>query len=316
MKIQTYKRPLFYFHHHLETIIPAIFRKVQLPTTYTRERITTPDDDFLDLDWLKQKSEELIIISHGLEGSSDRPYIKGMARAFYQIGKDVLAWNYRGCSGETNKQKRFYHSGATDDLHVIVNHAIYSGYKKIALIGFSLGGNLTLKYLGETTRPAEIKKAIVFSVPLHLATSCASLANKSNYLYVLKFLRSLKAKVREKGKTRNDIDLKPLSSIKTLQDFDNEYTAKLHGYKDAMDYYESCSSLYFINKIDRPTLIVNALNDSFLSPRCFPEDELNNHPFVSLETPQQGGHVGFTQFNKNGLFWSEEKALQFYTENQ
>jgi predicted alpha/beta-fold hydrolase len=316
MKDRTYKRPLFYFHHHIETIVPALFRKVKLPTSYTRERIATPDDDFLDLDWLRQKSEELIIISHGLEGSSDRPYIKGMARAFYQIGKDVLAWNYRGCSGEMNKQKRFYHSGATDDLHVIVKHAIHNGYKKITLIGFSLGGNLTLKYLGETTRPAEIKKAIVFSVPLHLATSCASLASKSNYLYVLKFLRSLKAKVQEKGKTRNDIDLKPLSSIKTLQDFDNEYTAKLHGYKDAMDYYESCSSLYFINKIDRPTLIVNALNDSFLSPRCFPKDELNNHPFVNLETPQQGGHVGFTQFNKNGLFWSEEKALQFYTENQ
>jgi hypothetical protein len=312
---KTYKRPLFYFHHHIETIVPALFRKVKLPTAYTRERITTPDDDFLDLDWLRQKSEELIIISHGLEGSSDRPYIKGMARAFYQIGKDVLAWNYRGCSGEMNKQKRFYHSGATDDLHIVVNHAIDKGYKKIMLIGFSLGGNLSLKYLGETTRPAEIKKAIVFSVPLHLATSCASLAHKSNYLYVLKFLRSLKAKVREKGNTRKDIDLKPLSSIKTLQDFDNEYTAKLHGYKDAMDYYESCSSLYFINKIDRPTLIVNALNDSFLSPRCFPKTELINHPFVKLETPQQGGHVGFTQFTKNGLFWSEEKALQFYTEN-
>ncbi len=309
---QTYNRPLFYFHHHIETIVPALFRKIVLPVSYTRERITTPDDDFLDLDWLTQASEELIIISHGLEGCTDRPYIKGMARAFYQFGKDVLAWNYRGCSGEMNKQKRFYHSGATDDLDVVVKHAIHKGYKKITLIGFSLGGNLTLKYLGESIRPSEINKAIVFSVPLHLASSCASLSSRSNYLYVLKFLRSLKAKVEEKGKIRNDIDLKPLASIKTLQDFDNEYTSKLHGYKDAMDYYESCSSLYFVKNINVPTLIVNAANDSFLSDACYPRDMLKNHPYVQLIIPKQGGHVGFTQFNSNGLFWSEEKALQFY----
>ncbi|MCE2732287.1 MAG: YheT family hydrolase [Chryseotalea sp.] len=312
MMDQTYKRPLFYFHHHIETIVPALFRNVILPVPYSRERITTPDDDFLDLDWLTQASEELIIISHGLEGSADRPYIKGMARAFYQIGKDVLAWNYRGCSGEMNKQKRFYHSGATDDLDVVVNHAIQKGYKKITLVGFSLGGNLTLKYLGESSRPSEIKKAIVFSVPLHLASSCASLASKSNYLYVLKFLRSLKAKVEEKGKIRNDIDLKPLASIKTLQDFDNEYTSKLHGYKDAIDYYESCSSLYFVKNITIPTWIVNAANDSFLSEACYPIDLLKNHPYVQLIIPKQGGHVGFTQFNAKGLFWSEEKALHFY----
>jgi len=312
MMDQTYKRPLFYFHHHIETIVPALFRNVVLPVSYTRDRITTPDDDFLDLDWLTQASEELIVISHGLEGSADRPYIKGMARAFYQIGKDVLAWNYRGCSGEMNKQKRFYHSGATDDLDVVVNHAIQKGYKKITLIGFSLGGNLTLKYLGESSRASEIKKAIVFSVPLHLASSCASLSSRSNYLYVLKFLRSLKGKVEEKGKIRNDIDLKPLASIKTLQDFDNEYTSKLHGYKDAMDYYESCSSLYFVKNINVPTLIVNAANDSFLSDACYPIDMLKNHPYVQLIIPKQGGHVGFTQFNSKGLFWSEEKALQFY----
>ena len=142
-----YKRPSLLFSRHLETIYPALFRNVDL--NYQRERIATPDDDFLDLDWLKQGSKKLIIISHGLEGNSSRAYMKGMAKASSEKGFDVIAWNFRGCSDEMNKQLRFYHSGATDDLECVVAHAQRNGYTEIYLIGFSLGGNLTLKYLGE-----------------------------------------------------------------------------------------------------------------------------------------------------------------------
>src|SRR5690606_1522383 len=119
---------------------------------FKRERIATIDDDFLDLDWLKSGNEKLVIISHGLEGDSQRPYVKGMAKVFHAAGWDVVAWNFRGCSGEVNKNLRFYHSGATDDLHAVASHALdIGGYKQVAMIGFSLGGNLTLKYLGEDT---------------------------------------------------------------------------------------------------------------------------------------------------------------------
>lgn len=148
----------------METIYPALFRKVQLPP-YKRERILTPDGDFLDLDWIKKDSSKLVIISHGLEGNSQRAYIKGMVRAFTSQGFDALAWNYRGCSEQTNLQRRFYHSGATDDLDYIVQHAISKNYKQIYMIGFSLGGNLTLKYLGEEKDLKGLRRLLFFQFP-------------------------------------------------------------------------------------------------------------------------------------------------------
>src|SRR5579859_7339657 len=140
-----YSPPWYLFNAHLETIYPSLFRSVQL-IKYDAERISTPDDDFLELNWLKRGSNKIVIISHGLEGNADRVYVKGMAKAFYENGFNVLAWNYRGCGKEMNKALRFYHSGATDDLDVVVNHVIHKSYEDIYLIGFSLGGNLTLKY--------------------------------------------------------------------------------------------------------------------------------------------------------------------------
>ncbi len=308
-----YRAPALLFHPHLETIYPSLFRTVSLPP-YTRERITTPDNDFLDIDWLTNKSNKLVIISHGLEGNSQRAYIKGMAKHFFSNGFDALAWNYRGCSEEINKQKRFYHSGATDDLDVVIQHALRKGYEELVLVGFSLGGNLTLKYLGEQVRDKHIMKSIVFSVPMDLHTSCQKISHPSNWMYSDRFLKSLKKKVQDKAALRNDLDLSPLASIKTLQDFDDHYTSVLHGYRDAVDYYTQCSSIRFVESIQIPSLIVNALNDPFLSPECYPVDLLKNHGCVKLEIPTRGGHVGFTQFSKKGLFWSEERALHFATQ--
>jgi len=305
-----YKPPFFLFNAHLETIFPSQFRNVKLPP-YQRERITTPDNDFLDLDWLKQNSQKLAIISHGLEGDTSRPYIKGMAKALYDNGYDTLTWNYRGCSGEMNQALRFYHSGATDDLATVVDHASDKGYRKINLIGFSLGGNLTLKYLGEDRNRPALHKAVTFSVPLDLHTSCMKISEPSNWIYSQRFLRSLRKKVIGKSKIMQGIDITLLKEVKTLQQFDDVFTGPIHGFKDAIDYYTQCSSLRVVTNIVTPTLIVNAKNDPFLSPTCFPNDLLKNHPFVSFETPERGGHVGFTQFNKNGLYWSEERTLEF-----
>jgi uncharacterized protein len=308
---QPYSPPGFLFSPHLETIFPALLRKVEIPP-YSRERITTPDDDFLDLDWLQQGSEKLVIISHGLEGNTQRPYIKGMAKAFFNTGYDVLAWNFRGCSEEMNRQLRFYHSGATDDLNTVINHCIdHKKYKAINLIGFSLGANVTLKFLGEKPPRNEVKKAIAVSVPMDLKSSCEKISQPSNWIYAYRFLKSLKKKILIKSSLMPGLDTIDIHKIKTLLQFDNRYTAPLHGFKDAIEYYNKCSSINFLPDIKTPTLIINTLNDPFLSASCFPSQTLKDHSSVTLEILLRGGHVGFTQFNKNGLYWSEQRALDF-----
>ncbi len=308
-----YKAPVLLFNAHLETIYPALFRKVTAPD-YTRERIVTSDNDFLDLDWLAIGSSHLVIISHGLEGNTSRAYMRGMALACYKAGYDALTWNFRGCSEEMNRQLRFYHSGATDDLETVIRHALAKGiYQRISLIGFSLGGNLTLKYLGErgdSVHPSIIS-AITFSVPMDLHTSCLKISMRSNWLYAQRFLKSLKTKVKLKSEKMKGLDTSGIDNISSLLEFDNRYTAPIHGFRDALHYYEECSSTNYVQKIKIPTLIVNAQNDPFLSKECYPIEPLKNHPMVKLEMPNQGGHVGFSRFDQNGVYWSELRALQF-----
>lgn len=310
-----YLPPFFLFNGHLETIYPALFRRVSSPP-FTAQRIATPDNDFLDTRLYSRGSKKIVILSHGLEGRADRPYIVGMGNACLQKGFDVLAWNFRGCGDEMNRQLRFYHSGATDDLDVIVSHVSTLGYEEIHLIGFSLGGNVTLKYLGENrTLIPSLKKAAVFSVPMDLHTSCHTLSLPYNRVYANRFLKSLKKKIRLKAKLRKELDTSHLEKIRTLKEFDNFYTAPLHGFNNAVHYYDQCSSIRFVASIRTPTLIINAKNDPFLSPECYPETLLRGHPYVQFENPAKGGHVGFAQFNKNGLYWSEERALDFLSGN-
>ncbi|HEY0656147.1 MAG TPA: alpha/beta fold hydrolase [Chryseosolibacter sp.] len=306
-----YVPPRFLFSPHLETIFPSLIRRVSL-RPYVRERINTPDDDFLDLDWLTNQSKNLVIISHGLEGNSTRAYVKGMAKVFFTNGYDALAWNYRGCSEEMNRQLRFYHSGATDDLNTVIDYAIdRKGYENIFLVGFSLGGNITLKFLGEKQPRPEVKKGVAISVPLDLKTSCEKISQPGNWIYSRRFLKSLKAKVIAKAGLLKGLDIRGIHQIRTLKEFDDRYTAPLHGFTDALDYYKRCSSLYFLHSINTPTLIVNTANDPFLSKQCFPTELIQNHPFITMEILLRGGHVGFTQFNKNGLYWSEQRAFDF-----
>lgn len=307
-----YNRPFLLFHPHLETIYPSLLRKIKL-NPYQRERIATPDHDFLDLDWLKQGSAKLIIISHGLEGNTTRPYVRGMARAFFQMGYDVLAWNYRGCGDEMNRNLRFYHSGATDDLNTVVEHAGKQNYSELSLIGFSLGGNLTLKYLGEQGKriPAFLKKAVAISVPMDLHSSCLKISEPSNWVYSNRFLKSLKTKVIQKSKQLSGLDTRGIDSIKTLMEFDDKFTAPIHGFEGAIDYYTRNSSINFLSGIEVPTLIVSAKNDPFLSKECYPTSDTIQNPHLKIEYTEYGGHVGFTLFNQNGLYWSELRALEF-----
>lgn len=305
-----YRRPLLLFSKHLETIYPALLRKVG-DVPFVRERISTSDNDFLDLDWLRQHNPQLAIISHGLEGNSRRAYIAGMAKTLAANQFDIMAWNFRGCSEEMNHQLRFYHSGATDDLKLVIDHAINLGYRDISLIGFSLGGNLTLKYLGEAPPSGVVKRAVVFSVPLDLHSSSLKISQRSNFVYARRFIRNLKAKIVRKASQMEGLSIDGIDNIRTLIDFDDRYTAPLHGFPNALEYYRRCSSLHFLKDIKTPTLIVNAKNDPFLSGSCYPTEINRENSMVTFEAPRFGGHVGFAQFNKNGLYWSEERALAF-----
>ena len=315
--MQAYRAPFWLPDGHSQSIYPALFRKIPLTHTHA-ERWELPDGDFLDVD-LHMRAEKLadrplLIVSHGLEGSSRRHYVTGLIRAMPEF--NALAWNYRSCSGEPNRNLRFYHSGATDDLDFVIHQAIARGVKDIYLAGFSLGGNLSLKWLGENGKKASqfVRKAVAFSVPLHLSSSSQQLTRRENRLYTHRFLQTLLEKVTEKS-ARYPMDITPtmLTSIRSLYEFDNVITGPLHGFKDAEDYYERNSSLYFLADIQVPTLIVNAKNDPFLSQECLPERI--DSDFVQIELPDSGGHCGFYPRNYRGQTWAEQRAAAWFNGN-
>jgi hypothetical protein len=314
----TYLAPPFFSNGHIQTVFPALFRKVT-GVHYQRERIITPDDDFLDLDWAKVGSHRMAILSHGLEGSTERNYIRGMIKALHKRGWDALAWNYRGCSGEPNKKLYSYHSGATEDLHTIISHVMAQNtYSEMVLIGFSLGGNITLKYLGERGHQVNslIKKAVAFSVPCDLRSSAMIMAQPSRRIYMKSFLRTLRKKIQIKmqmmpGQICDD----GYRRIKTFKQFDDRYTAPIHGFKDAEDYWEKASSKQFLRHIRIPTLLVNAKDDPFLAGPCFPIEEAEANPNFFLEIPESGGHLGFITFNNDGEYWPESRAMSFMNDS-
>ncbi len=310
----SYKAPFLLNNGHLQTILPAFLRKSG-GSLYQRERIFTPDDDFLDIDWAKIGSGKIAIISHGLEGNSYRHYVIAMAAMLNKNGWDALAWNYRGCSGETNRQLRMYHNGSTDDLDCVVNHVLKKGmHQAVALIGFSLGGNLTLLYLGNkgSALDGSIMKSVVFSVPCDLQAGAKALATWKNKIYTYQFLDSLHHKIKEKMKIMPEvINDNHYYRIRNFKDFDDRYTAPIHGFKNAEDYWVKCSSGRSIPEIKIPTLIVNARNDPFLAEGCYPILQASRSKYVYLETPSSGGHVGFVRFVKDGSYWSEMRAIEF-----
>ncbi len=318
IEASTYKAPWFLKNRHLNTVYAALFRRIP-DIRYERERVETEDDDFLDLDWSFAGGDRLLIALHGLEGDSQRSYVKGMVRFFNRKGWDGLAVNFRGCSGEPNRQLHSYNMGASPDLNFVVRHVLGKGkYREIALVGFSLGGNVTLKYLGEQGKnlPREVKKAVAFSVPCHIESSNVEISRWYNWFYLKRFMDSLNAKAVEKAQRFSDkIQFDSANLPKNFYQFDDLFTAPAHGFKDGKDYWRQSSSLRFLPEIRIPTLLVNSRDDSFLSERCYPFEIAKKHAQFYLETPQNGGHVGFVSFNDNGIYWSEKRALKFIDES-
>jgi uncharacterized protein len=310
----TYTAPLLCFNPHVQTVVPNILRKVP-GVTYERERIETLDGDFLDLDWSRSGTRRLAVVLHGLEGDSGRPYVKGMVKALNAGAWDAVAMNLRGCSGEPNRKIRMYHSGETGDLNRVISHVTSSGvYDDLALVGFSLGGNIVLKYLGERglKTPRVVKAAVAISVPCDLRACSDRIEELRNRLYLKRFLKMLRKKIQAKALILpGQIDDNGYEAIRTLKQFDDRYTAGLHGFKDANDYYEKSSSRPLLPNISVPTLLINAQDDPFLSSECFPVQEAQANPHLFLEMPRHGGHVGFMASSPRGEYWSETRATDF-----
>jgi predicted alpha/beta-fold hydrolase len=279
-----------------------------------RERLELPDGDFLDLDWSRSAgiSEKVVVLLHGLEGNAQRKYIKGQARELLKAGYDCCAVNFRGCSGEDNRLYRSYNAGATEDLEAVIIHILEQDhYKRIDLVGFSLGGNLLLKYLGEgRDLPPAIQKGVAVSTPLDLEGSLNRLTEAHNWVYRTTFLRRLRQKYKRKMLSHPDkMGPRELSSIRTLIDFDHLYTAKAHGFKDAYDYYRQNSCRQFLPNICHKVLILNAENDTFLSPNCYPVELASRSNIIYLESPDFGGHVGYVR--PGGTYYSETRTREF-----
>jgi predicted alpha/beta-fold hydrolase len=312
-------RPSFLFRNrHVNTIVHALLR--QPKASYTRERVITPDSDFVDLDFSfaskSDNSKTVVLLIHGLEGNSKSGYVKGMINACNSHGWDGVVLNFRGCSGEDNKSFGSYHSGQTEDISLVVDYLKQTHqYDTIFLVSYSLGANAMLKYLGEdSVGKNKVSGSVAISAPCHLEDCAIQLEKWYNKAYMIAFLRSLRKKVKGKCKAHpnHNINLKAVLKASTFLDFDNEFTARAHGFKDAKDYWMKSSSIQFLSKIDTPTLLINAQDDPFLTPSCFPFKEAEASKYFHLETPIKGGHVGFvSNILLSGNFWHEKRSLEF-----
>ena len=269
--------PQFFFKNkHFNTL----YRYLKTPKkiSFNRRRMRTSDQDFMDLDFALVGSQKIIIAIHGLEGSSQSGYIHSLAYLAHQNKYDMVAVNLRGCSGEPNKNLASYHSGKTEDLHEVIQYLEHHfDYTEIYIVGYSLGGNLTLKYMGENTSklPKKIQAAVAVSTPCDLKGSTLILSKGINRMYQMNFLKTLKRKALRKIKQfpSEKINVSALKNAQTLIDFDNYFTAPTNGFVDASDYYSKSSSRQFIPFIHKPTLLISAWDDPFLSTSCYPVPE-------------------------------------------
>ncbi len=312
--VKSNHKPTFLFKNgHFSTIYSAKLRPVP-KLLQEREQLQLPDSDFLDIDWSfsQNPSKKVAILLHGLEGNAQRVYMTGQGKVLVENGWDVASMNHRGCGGEDNLLYESYNSGRTYDLEFLVEFILNKDrYDEITIIGFSLGGNLVLKYLGECdTVPKQLKKGVAVSSPLQLDSSLESLVKRENWIYNKTFINDLRKKYKRKmPRFPEKMNLADYKQITSLLAFDNLYTAPAHRFADAHDYYKKSSSLQFLPNIKTPVLILNAMNDSFLSKDCYPTEIASESKNIFLETPEYGGHVGFHITNK--LYYSEKRALEF-----
>lgn len=302
---------------HVQTLWPSMFRK-PIELVRKRERFETPDNDFFDVDWYGEGTQGIVILVHGLTGSSTSHYILGMQQALAKQGYTTVAINCRACSGEPNLKAGSYHAGFTQDIHQLYQ-AIRTKHPHASMysVGFSLGGNSMLKWLAEEAENLELQAAVAVSVPYKLANCADRVDQGFSKNYRRHLIGEMKAKLANKlaffetNAMQSEADklkaLGDISWVKSFWEFDEHVVAKLHGFKGVHDYYQQCSSIGYLKNINTPTLLIHAEDDPFTFSSVLPsEDELSES--TSLLTTPHGGHVGFitSNTNKQHTYWLEE----------
>jgi predicted alpha/beta-fold hydrolase len=304
---------------HFNTMYRPLFMKDK--ATYKRERIITWDHDFFDLDFSFMGSETLVLLIHGLEGSSESKYMAANTNHLNEKGLDTVCFNLRGCSGEDNLLLSTYHTGKTEDVDFVIKHLLKNyTYHNIIIVGFSLGGNLTLKYMGEKGADLSpiIKGGIATSVPIDIASAEVEMDKLKNKLYMEIFFKTMKNKILEKAHKFPEykLDKDKLFKATKFKHLEHLYNVPVFGFNSPEDYWEKASSKPYLSKITRPTLLINAKDDTFLSSECFPYEEANNSKFFFFEETKFGGHVGFmTSFKPHENRWLEHRIVRFIKEN-
>ena len=309
---------------HAQTLFGAFFRP-KPRAKLNRRRLELKDGDFLDLDFCEAPSPDdrsavpLVIVLHGLEGSSHAPYVQTLLGKVYACGWDSVAVNMRMCSGQPNRLKETYHSGKTEDLEQVVENLIKNGKrKKIYLVGYSIGGNILLKWLGERASaiPSEIQRAAAVSVPYDLTASVELMDGGFNrHVYTRTLLASLKSKVRTKEKQfPATVRYDRIKRCTTFREFDREVTAPLNGFLDETDYWVKTSCKNFLKSITIPTLLIHAEDDPFFPGKLLPIDMIHCSKYLQPLVVPHGGHLGFIsgRWPWRQEPWLERRVMEFF----
>jgi uncharacterized protein len=301
-------------NRHLQTLYPRLFRKAPSLNLYD-EQLELPDGDFIDLVWTEKiETGPIVVLLHGLEGSIDSSYVKGILKTIVDCDWQGVLMQFRGCSGRHNRLERSYHSGDTGDINTFITE-LKTRYpdRDIAAVGISLGGNALVKYLGEQADNCAIKAAIAISIPFDLANCAEELKTGFSRLYQDHLIKSLSKKMRDKFKEKPaPIDLDKLNEWNDFFLFDHNVTAPIHGFDSVDDYYTKSSCKQFIKHITTPTLILHSKDDPFMNKAALPvEDEISES--VTLELTEKGGHVGFVYGNPfKEKYWYETRMVEFF----
>lgn len=304
-----YKSAPWCFNGHAHTILCSLL--FQSPTLHSEKlKIDTPDDDFLEIDVVNNgRGKPVAVLFHGLEGHSRRFYITQLAEHLTERGFSTVALNFRSCGSSMNRQRKFYHSGETDDLATVFKW-VQQNFRgsDIFAAGFSLGGSALLNFLKKYNRDHPLRAASVISTPFELKKGSLNLEVGFNRLYSILFLQTLVRKLQEKQTKFPDL---PAFEGSTLYDFDDQVTGPIHGFEGADHYYHQCSSAYFMDKIHTDTLVINSREDPMCPFKWTPLKQIENNPKITASFPKKGGHVGFWSL-PNG--WVNQEIGDYFSD--
>jgi predicted alpha/beta-fold hydrolase len=308
----TYRAPYYLPGGTLQTLIAARLPRPEIH--FQRETLELKDGDFLDLDWQVNGNRKLIIVTHGLEGSSHSQYTTDMSIQMDHSRYDLLAWNCRSCSGRMNRLKKLYYHGEIEDISEVIEHVLQlNRYDGIYLAGFSMGGNISIKFLSEKKHLAKyIVKCGAVSSPCDLSAAANAMDRPKNYVLRKYFMRNLRRKLAAKEEQfPGSFPMEKFDRVKTWREFDALFSAPFNGFNSVEDFYFAASANNFIDHLKTPTLLINAKNDPVLEPSCNPVHKAEKSPYFFIELPRTGGHVYFPMKGQN---YAVRQMLAFFQE--